>query len=256
MVNARAVQETKTERPCIWVLAGVLNYRLCDREYDCENCELFHALQRDTGTAGSRPATAIPSDADAGSASLDRHIRAHLSSLMDGCRLHLDRPYRPPHFWLRERKDGEVDIGLDPALVRILQPIRRVVTPGEGISLDRGQSCGWIARESMAVPLRMPVAGEVTATNSDALESGAWLFRIRPREALEDVPEVVRGEAVLAWYMERIRVLKEYLAGAVCPEARLGLGTLMADGGAPQPCLEDVLGREAFRSLVDAITDA
>lgn len=253
MVDARAVEEVRVDSPCIWVTAGVLNYRLCDREYDCENCELFHALRGDSGAVVARTVPPVSLCTATGLEPADRHIGAHLATLLNGCRLDLDRPYRPPHFWLREREDGEVDIGLDPALVRILKPIRRVVTPGEGLVLDRGQSCGWIARQHMAVPLRMPVAGEVTATNPDPLEPGAWLFRIRPAESLDDVPEVVRGEAVLAWYMDRIRVLKEYLAAAVCPEDRLGLGTLMADGGAPQPCLEEVLGREAFQALVAAI---
>lgn len=257
MVGARAVQETREERPCIWVLAGVLNYRLCDRDYDCENCELFHALSGDPCTAGvpveAQGPLAASGVAGAGS---EEQVSAHLSHILTGCRLYLDRPYRPPHFWLREREDGEVEIGLDTTLLRILAPIRRVVTPGEGLALERGQPCGWVARERMAVPLKMPVAGEVTATNPDAIEPGAWLFRIRPSEALEDVPEVVRGERALAWYMERIGVLKDYLEEAVCPELRLGLGPVMADGGAPQHCLEDVLGRPAFEELVAAIAQA
>jgi hypothetical protein len=29
---------------CIWMLAGVIDYKLCDREYDCEHCLLDIAL--------------------------------------------------------------------------------------------------------------------------------------------------------------------------------------------------------------------
>ena len=48
--------------PCIWMGAGLLRYRLCDREYDCEHCPLDAALRgapapppAPVGTAGLHP---------------------------------------------------------------------------------------------------------------------------------------------------------------------------------------------------------
>ena len=31
---------------CVWMDAGVVNYKLCDRGYDCERCPLDQALHR------------------------------------------------------------------------------------------------------------------------------------------------------------------------------------------------------------------
>jgi len=31
---------------CVWMDAGVINYKLCDRLYDCDRCPLDQALQR------------------------------------------------------------------------------------------------------------------------------------------------------------------------------------------------------------------
>ncbi|HYW69484.1 MAG TPA: hypothetical protein VE961_00530 [Pyrinomonadaceae bacterium] len=31
---------------CVWMDAGVVNYKLCDRSYDCERCPLDQALHR------------------------------------------------------------------------------------------------------------------------------------------------------------------------------------------------------------------
>ncbi len=39
---------------CIWMLAGVLTYRLCDREYDCERCPLDAALRETAPFGGAR----------------------------------------------------------------------------------------------------------------------------------------------------------------------------------------------------------
>ena len=33
-------------RPCLWMSAGLLTYRLCDRDFDCERCPLDAALRR------------------------------------------------------------------------------------------------------------------------------------------------------------------------------------------------------------------
>ena len=41
---------TSTPHPpsirCVWMDAGVVNYKLCDRGYDCERCPLDQALHR------------------------------------------------------------------------------------------------------------------------------------------------------------------------------------------------------------------
>lgn len=38
-------ETTADSLPCIWMSAGLLSYRLCDREYDCEHCPLDAALR-------------------------------------------------------------------------------------------------------------------------------------------------------------------------------------------------------------------
>ena len=41
---------TSTPQPppvrCVWMDAGVVNYKLCDRGYDCERCPLDQGLHR------------------------------------------------------------------------------------------------------------------------------------------------------------------------------------------------------------------
>jgi glycine cleavage system H lipoate-binding protein len=190
-------------------------------------------------------------------------VNAHLALLLAGCRLYLDRPYRPPHFWLDSSVPDRVTVGLDGALIRMLRPIRRVVSPGEGLHLDRDQPCGWIARDHFAVPLRMPVAGEVIETNSTfgaaeepcrLPEGKDWLFTVRPSESLDEVPGVVGAEETLAWYAERMRTVKEAILSAVQGPEAAAVGAAMADGGTPEATLEGVLGRDAFEALIYRIT--
>ncbi len=263
MNTAGTARKPHEELPCIWVLSGVLSYHLCDRDYECEGCELYHALSGE-GRASchhaerlSRESIDVPK-----AASPSGQANSHLSHLLTGCRLYLDRPYRPPHFWLTETGDDLITVGLDGSLLRMLSPIRRVVSPGPGLYLERDQPCGWIAREHMAVSLKMPIAGEVLETNRDYAEAndpcrlpeGAdWLFRVRPAEPLDDVSGIVRAEDTLAWYADRLRTVKQAILAAVAVPNEAALGPVLADGGAPQSSLERVLGKLAFEDLIARI---
>lgn len=266
MDTAGAKKGKTPQLPCVWVLSGVLSYRLCDRDYDCEHCELHHALSGDKGHSSCKRRSVLTEGSSAGSYLSDSWeaaaAGAHLSHLLSGCRLYLDRPYCPPHFWLTQTAEDLVTVGLDGTLLRFLQPVKRIVLPSPGIRLDRKQPCGWIAREHIAVPLRMPIAGEVVETNERYVEAAQpwtleerddWLFRIRPSEPLADVDSLLTDEDTLAWHAERLGVVRRYLMAVLAPEVPAGLGTVMADGGAPELRLEEVLGTEDYRNLIREI---
>jgi glycine cleavage system H lipoate-binding protein len=40
---------------CVWMNAGLLSYKLCNRGFDCEHCLLDAALREDAPAAGTRP---------------------------------------------------------------------------------------------------------------------------------------------------------------------------------------------------------
>jgi len=55
MMPQEAAQEKKNneaEKPCIWMKAGVIAYRMCTSNYDCKNCEFDQALTSQEGSAG------------------------------------------------------------------------------------------------------------------------------------------------------------------------------------------------------------
>lgn len=253
------------ELPCIWVLAGVLSYRLCDRNYDCEHCELFRALQGGGARAAAHEPTLAGAPAGGAApdvAAEDSQVNPYVWRLLEGCEVHLDRPYSPGHCWLREEPGAEVAVGLDGHMMRILHPVDEIVAPRVGVWLKRGEPCGWIMRGRSAIPLETPLSGEVLAVNDryrSAVRRGEatggcdqWLFRLAAHEAVDDVPELFRGERTLLWFLEKIQLLKRHLREAVAPGAPAALGITMADGGAP-PHVEAVLGRERFETLVEEL---
>ena len=270
MKRPTLINRKQGEPPCIWVLAGVLNYRLCDRSYECEGCELFHALAgggihagRSADTPGSPPGLdAAHPGTPAGSVSwTEEQVTSHLYHVLGDCQLYLDRHYRPPHFWLLDEGEGEVRVGLASHVLRILSPIDGIVTPGVGLHLKRDQPCGWITRNGVAISLSMPISGVVCAVNDTSFALGEarpdsgdpWLFRVESSESLSRVEGLLRGEEMLLWYLDSIRTLKRYLREAVSSPTDEMLGPVMADGGAREPYLEEVIGRARFERLLEEI---
>lgn len=266
MERATLEQETPTENlPCLWALAGVLNYRLCDLEYRCEECDLFRALSRprpgpahlsggtvDYGCPGATP-----------NAVLEEQVGAHLSYLLKGCRLYLDRWYSPGHYWLSFEPGVEATLGLHAHIPRILRPVDEISTPKTGTRLNRGDPSGWIARSVLAIPLRTPIAGTVTAVNEEYLDavrtSGSapapvdWLVRMDVTRPLDMDPSLLRGERTLAWYLEVIGTISRYLREALSGPAFQEVGRTLSDGGGPENDLELVLGPEGFARLVSEV---
>lgn len=250
--------------PCVWVAAGVLNYRLCDREYDCEGCDLFHALRGDTagasvlppefgaGTGAGRRPSAGPSAAD--------DVDQYFCELLAGCTLQLDRYYSPGHLWVAPGSEGRLAIGIDGHVLRVLHPVDDVLPPRPGTWLKRGEACGWIVRGRRSIPLLGPIAGEVVAINDTFLTSlraqrnpaagDAWLMHLEAHESPETIPELARGEEALVHYLREIRTIKQVLREA---GGDPGLGTVMTDGGRIDPNLEQVLGASRYEALVDAL---
>ncbi len=258
--------EGSEELPCIWVLAGVLSYRLCDRNYECEQCELFHAL-RGHGSGAAGASEYLPADEAAelepAQVAVEDQVNNYVSRLIEGCELHLDRPYTAGHFWLKDAGADGVTAGLDGHVMRLLQPVDDVVAPRVGVLLRRGEPCGWIVRGRLTIPLDTPIAGEVVSVNQAYLEqvrSGTvsgdgdeWLLRLSPHESPDAVPNVYQGDRTLVWFLRKIRLLKRALREVVALEGQATLGPTLADGGATNINVEQVLGRARFEALVDRL---
>jgi len=243
------------EQPCVWVTAGVLSYRPCDRRFECEGCPLYLALRGgevEAGAGGAAPAATTAGGDDA--------VGRYLAALGSGCPLHLDRPCSADGLWMERGPGRELRFGFDDFTLRLLQPVDSVVLPRPGVWLGHGAPCAWINRGRLAILLRCPVAGEVVEVHphpaTEPPESGAsdrerWWFRLDPHEPVA-AAELYRNESLLGWYLGRVRAVRAQLEAVMGPEASV-VGKALADGGLLERNLEAVLGRERFEALVGAL---
>jgi glycine cleavage system H protein len=142
--------------PCLWMTAGLLSYRLCDREYDCDRCPLDAALRGPGSTA------TVPAPPAAGGGGARAPAR-------NGGDFPADRRYGAGHTWLRPAGDGapgRFRVGLDGLAAALLAAPRAVRCAAAGRLLAPGETACELDLEGGVLALGLPVAGEVVAANA------------------------------------------------------------------------------------------
>ena len=133
---------------CVWMWAGLLTYRLCDRNYRCDGCPVEKLFRPADG------ATVEPARIPAGSTPL----AASRSS-------DPDRFHDAQHLWLRVLPGECVQVGLDPLAARLLAPSDSVSLPPVGMRLPRGGTAATFALGGKSIEFASPLAGEVLRTH-------------------------------------------------------------------------------------------
>jgi glycine cleavage system H lipoate-binding protein len=215
------------ERRCVWMEAGVLSYRLCDQNFDCEHCPLELALRGAAGPSEPEP----------------------------------QRRYHRGHLWARLVGADRLQIGINAFLARLLGRLKGLILPSAGGTLVAGQPGAWAIADDEPLPLQMPVSGTVTRRNpllelapALAVESptrDGWLLELvcaQPAERLADLLPQDR----MRQFVEHDKAWLQRTARRVAPPGSDPLvGETMADGGEPKAGeLRRLLGPARYHELL------
>ncbi len=239
-------------QPCLWMSAGLVSYKLCDRDFDCDRCPFDAALRGETLPARTRVDAPGPQVA--------------ALCFPD------DRLYAPGHTWVREtRREGgicTVRVGLDAFAVSLIGRVRSV-RPGRSdpspVATDGASTPPVLCELDLEVgrlPVILPVAGRPNAWNRVLEQDAAPLMRSPYEDGWIAEIESVTPDALAALLsaqgaLERSRLdLRRFRrraavflfeeAAALDPE----LGPTLADGGEILTDLRYILGTRRFLDLV------
>jgi len=101
-----------------------------------------------------------------------------------------DLKYTRTHEWVRDLKDGTVEIGITDHAQHALGDLVFVEVPEVGRQVGAGEPCAVVESVKAASDVYSPIAGQVTANNpelgtkpelinQDAFGAG-WLMRLKP----------------------------------------------------------------------------
>lgn len=223
---------------CVWMDAGVVDYKLCDRSYDCEHCPFDEALH------GPRAELFSPDE----------------SSSLNGCHLGRGLFYHPSHLWMRVEDRGELRIGLDDFGQRLLGAFYSMKLPPSEEEIKVGDSCCRIALQSGIVTLLSPLSGRITETNlnlplqpslvnRDPYGDG-WMILVQPTNLETCLRQLLYGEKVREWLADEIHKLRLLLNSFTYDE--YACAVTMNDGGLLTPELLKGLSVEQTRRVISS----
>jgi glycine cleavage system H protein len=135
---------------CVWMRAGVLSYKLCDRDFDCEHCMLDAALHGgETGT------TAPWSRGDWGPTGY--RLFPH------------DRHFSPNHTWVLDHGSKTARIGVDALVTWLVSEVTALELPACDARIERGDVIATLFAKGGKLEVHAPLPGRVAARNEVAL---------------------------------------------------------------------------------------
>lgn len=237
--SAKGPSLPTASHPCIWMSAGLLSYRLCDRAFDCERCPLDLALRCEPR---AEPVLA-----------LTQGRRRPPPDFPD------DRRYAAGHTWVRVAADGTARVGVDAFAAQLIDCVHRVLGPRRGALLSQAAELCVLDTEAGELTVRAPCSATVLTANPalrhepglvlSSPNDRGWLAELRPAKPpahTSELHDAAAARQLMELDLRRFRrqVALELLAGAST------LGPTLADGGERLTSLSRMLGTLRYRALL------
>ena len=251
----------RSEIKCNWMSAGIINHKLCDRNFKCEQCE-FDTVMRGSLPNKSHTLESLKNsshtDSSKGENSTSHLLNRYLYSLFFECKIHLNRYYHPSHFWFKVESEDIIQVGINKLLIKILEPIDKIILPAEGETYCRGQLTSLIVRKGKTLPLHIPFIGKVVDINKASLqdnvkkitEDDTYFFKMAETGISHKVKHLCSDILGLFYFTENIHIVTESLTRAIESSRPVEIGTTLPDGGHLQIGLEKVIGEQGFQNIV------
>ncbi len=253
------------EMNCIWVEAGLVSYKLCDRNFECEDCPFDQVMHRQSHPS-SMPLTAKA----AGSVEAKIEEKAvsgceMLVSLLNGffalpmsVSLPADRSYLRNHVWVMKEQDNIYRIGLDHYAAFLLESLGSVILSPRGASQAINNPLAWMICEDGTVAVRSPLSGRVVRSNFQLKDSAALIKNDPYGKGWISDLEVTDGENTTRRFLNAQEIGMEYSSQMEQFKHEIieeyqhvpSLGVTLLDGGTRTRNLRDFLGPQKLLFLL------
>lgn len=238
------------KKPCIWMEAGVVDFKICHHCFDCATCDFDRAM---TAVAAQnltlREACELTMDQSDRLSPLRERLRQRsFEQLLEDqaeCFAEPDRPHvkdvfgfavpdsiylHRGHTWLALETCGRVRLGLDDFSQKVLGPAEELDLPHPGQEVRRNQMFLSLARQGQQAAVLAPLDGLVEVVNPKVRENPAlahddpygegWLLIVSPSNLKPDLENLLFGRRNVAWIeneAHRLLGMLESSAGITLP---------------------------------------
>ena len=238
----------REEQKCIWMVTGLISYKLCDRNYHCEDCPFDQAMRNEAFTKDDYRESEID---------FEEELLENVSSLqIDGSVF-----YHLNHCWIKVENPEKVKVGVDHFLAQFIVNPMVIILPQIGDFITQGKYFAHIIQKKNILPVIFPINGYIEASNlhlrkkpklitSDPLGKG-WLVKVKPDNLVNDLKYLLFGKKAILWYQKEERELTA-LRDSMLKQTQRNLGLTMQDGGNKISCLGDMLTPEQYSQILDS----
>jgi glycine cleavage system H protein len=148
--------------------------------------------------------------------------------------------FAPTHTWLNLFPSGNVRVGADDFVLRMMKKPAISFLKVPGSSAKRGEALFQLKEGAKTLTVQSPIDGEVVAVNEDLqlepekmkdeLFVNGWAYTMKPQRTSE-LAQFLLGERSRAWIQQELGRLKDFIAGSM--QAGSLSPVLLQDGGAP-----------------------
>lgn len=213
------------KRPCLHHMKGRIDFKACNREYKCKDCEFDQYFDDQYAVhAVVRPVDFID---------------------IEGIKIPYGFYLHKGHTWVKVEEGSDVRIGLDDFALRMLGPLDYIEAPLIGKTLEQNSDDITLGRGTNNAKVLSPISGVVTAINSNLRNDGSlanqdpyadgWVLRVHSKNLRKDLFSLMIGNETKDFYKEEIDRLYRVIEDEAGPLAADG-GQLGADiyGNIPQ----------------------
>jgi len=258
-------QSTETQNRCIWMTAGVISYKLCPFNYDCERCDLDKAMRSQVRSRKIRSkverhrsqsvlrSETLPTPSS-GLKSLLLFFTFSASEVKEGLYLH------PAHLWAQRIEGQRWRVGVDELLAYILPQPSKLEFSDLNKDLSQDQVFGKILTPAGTIFLTAPLSGRLLQTNSRLAQhpelvqqdpyGEGWLAAIDWAQDQSELEKFYTGVAGKRFLQQEAQHLKFFLRHRGVELNQIG--ETLPDGGVNIKYLRQVLpAKVCFRLAVE-----
>lgn len=235
-------QDIPADTPrCIWMSAGLVTYKLCDRQFDCDHCPLDAGLRMGTLS--------------------DRRGVAHAASSKNTRMFPDDRTYTGGHAWLKavgQPDERRQRLGLDAFAAAIIGRCSGISEGDTPRTVSKDEVLCQIDLGLGTLPLRAPLNALIVGVNpalcrdpgllvTTPYEDG-WIVEVQTLEN-SGLDGLMTAEAAQKRMRMDLQRFRRRIAVQLFVDQQV-VGPTAADGGEPLADLRQMLGGSFYLDLL------
>ncbi len=227
--------------------SGFVDYKICDRDFDCENCPFDKAIHAQCDTSNIVKHDEID------------EIKNLNPKFGKNREIPADLFISKNHVWIKKISRECFYLGVDHLLQSVIKRISNFQFPFIGSEVTKGKPIFWIIGKWGVVSIPSPINCVITEVNSEVLLNlnkfffediyKVWLLKVKSSDLINSI-KFTRGEKSKNLLDKDLAVIKNFTEEMV--ESPM-LGSTMYDGGELLTNLHQHLSNRKYVQLLNLI---